>query len=178
MSSQATTPLRQQSRQGLRSQVVMTAATLLLLGGVALWLERSDVSRAHREAAPAPGGSGDAVAVPRVAGGADRDRTARMGSTRILYVVATDAAAAELRAKFEAFAPVVVRYQVLVLDATEDGDRVLRIIDQLAAYNDQAGLPVLGVVDLRSVGETAPPTAERQETASATQTLVSPRPTT
>jgi hypothetical protein len=73
-----------------------------------------------------------------------------MGSSLIVYVVATDAAAAELGAAFEAFAPAVVGYQVLVLDATEDGDRVLRLIGQMAAYNDQAGLPAMVVVDLRA----------------------------
>jgi hypothetical protein len=149
----------------------MTAATLVLLGGVALWQGWPALNWAHQEAAQASDGSGSAVAAP-AAGGADRDRTTRMDPGPKVYVVATDAAAAELHATFEAFGPVDVRYQVLVFDSTEDGDRVLRLIGELAAYNDQAGLPPMVVVDLRSVGETAPPTAERWLTAPATHTLV------
>jgi hypothetical protein len=163
---------QQQSRQGRRSVVGMTAATLVLLGGVALWQGRPDASstttRTSREAAPVTSGSGSGSrsavagrpAEPAV-GVSDQEQSSgwqasvrgnaatapRTPADVTVYLVATDEAAMELRALFES-APLAVRYEVLVLDATEAGNQVLyRMLD---GYHHQNGLPAMAVVDLRA----------------------------
>jgi hypothetical protein len=62
-----------------------------------------------------------------------------------------------VHALFAGLPPERTQYQVLVLEAAEDGEQVLRMFPELAVYNYQAGLPQVVVVDLRQ--QRTPPTA-------------------
>jgi hypothetical protein len=154
MTTQATTPVHQQNRQGLWSLVGMTASTLVLVGGVMLWQvqQRSGNGAVMVRPVATASASDQELYGRSQAGrlaGSTPIRTSPADATMALYVVASDQAA-ELRATFESSAPVDFQYKVLVADATEDGNRVLDMIGQLAAVNDELGLPAMVVVDLRA----------------------------
>jgi hypothetical protein len=153
----------QQSRQGWRSQVGMTAATLVLLGGAVLWQTRT-----HRGTTTEGAVGGVAAVAARradTAGVSDqemfshwqRSRLTAAEAARTVYLVSSEEAAADVHALFAGLPPERAQYQVLVLDATEDGEQVLRMLPELAVHNHQAGLPQVVVVDLRQ--QRTPPTA-------------------
>jgi hypothetical protein len=155
---------RQQGRQGWRSQVGMTAATLVLLGGAVLWQTRahrgttteetvgsSPVAVAARPAGPAAVSDQEMFGRWQTGGlgGAAPVAANHVGAPETLYLVASEAAAAELRVLIDASGPpVAYRYLVMVVPTRDDA--ILRGLGAMDEVRADQGLPPIAVVDLRA----------------------------
>lgn len=124
--------------------IAVAAGAVLALtaaGGIGAWqITRSSGSLEPAAAAPVPSVSGDTPARSRAA--------APTPARETVYIVATDAEAAQLWDAITVTVPDASRYQVLVLDPASDGGVAPGPGEQndiLAAH----GLPPVQVVDLR-----------------------------
>jgi hypothetical protein len=64
----------------------------------------------------------------------------------VLYIVATDEAAEQVRARFAMFVPDTLQYQVLVLAPADDDGQLLSL---LYAPSDATGVPPVEIIDPR-----------------------------